>query len=77
MNVSIRFLVLLSGGLILIVMRKEYLKYVSEYVDKLEPFFDKLVHENKIEMLDRREVTNYSFDRDGVLFKFKVIKNDI
>ncbi|XP_060581812.1 uncharacterized protein LOC132738345 [Ruditapes philippinarum] len=65
------------GGLILIVMRKEYLKYVGEYVDKLEPFFDKLVHENKIEMLDRREVTNYSFDRDGVLFKFKVIKNDI
>lgn len=32
----------------------------------------KLEHENKIELLERREVTNYSFSRDGVLFKIKV-----
>ena len=71
------YILFIAGGLILIVMRKEYLKYVSEYVDKLEPLFEKLEHENKIEMLERREVTNYSFDRAGVLFKFKVVKNDL
>lgn len=65
------------GGLIMIVMRKEYLKYVSEYVDKLEPFFEKLERENKIELIERRVVTNYSFDREGVLFKFKVKKSGI
>ncbi|XP_045206788.2 methyltransferase-like protein 27 isoform X2 [Mercenaria mercenaria] len=65
------------GGLILIVMRKEYLKYVGEYVDRLEPFFAKLERENKMEMIERREVTNYSFDRDGVVFKIKVKKSVI
>lgn len=62
------------GGLILIVMRKEYLKYVEEYVDRLEPLMAKLEQENKWTLLKRREVNNYSFDRDGVLFRFRVKK---
>lgn len=61
----------------MIVMRKEYLKYVGEYVDRLEPTFDRLERENKIDIVERREVSNYSFDRDGVLFKFRVKKGGI
>ena len=53
-------------------MRKEYLRYVEEYVDRLEPLIGRLQQENKMELLERKEVTNYSFDRDGVVFKIKV-----
>lgn len=62
------------GGLILIVMRKEYLRYVEEYVDRLDPLINKLDREQVIELVERREVTNYSFERDGVLFKMRVKK---
>lgn len=55
-------------------MRREYLKYVTEYTDKLEPLMNKLEQENKWDFIERREVTNYSFDRDGILFKFRVKK---
>lgn len=53
-------------------MRKEYLRYVEEYVDRLEPLMSRLEHENSVEILERREVTNYSFNREGVLFKLQV-----
>ncbi|XP_052794078.1 uncharacterized protein LOC128227502 isoform X2 [Mya arenaria] len=65
------------GGMVLIVMRKEYLKYVDEYTERLEPFIEKMEHENRWELLERREVSNYSFNRDGVLFKMKVKKNTV
>ncbi|XP_053400588.1 methyltransferase-like protein 27 [Mercenaria mercenaria] len=64
------------GGLVLISMRKEFLENVGEYADKLEPFFAKLERENQLEMVERRVVPNYSFNRDGVLFKIKV-KNGV
>jgi len=54
-------------------MRKEYLKYVSEYTDRLEPAIARLETQGHWRLLERREVTNYSFNRDGVLFKMKVI----
>ena len=31
-----------SGGTVVIVMREEYLTYVKEYVDKLEPYMEAL-----------------------------------
>ncbi|XP_060581810.1 methyltransferase-like protein 27 [Ruditapes philippinarum] len=62
-------------GLILIVMRKEYLSYVGEYVGKLEPFFEKLQQEKKIEMVERKEVASYSFNKQGILFKMRVLKS--
>lgn len=71
------FVYCLSGGLILIVMRKEYLKYVSEYTDRLEPYLAKLEHDNKLEIVERREVPKYSFEREGVLFKLKVKKSSL
>ncbi|KAH3834947.1 hypothetical protein DPMN_108280 [Dreissena polymorpha] len=61
-----------TGGLIIFVMRKEYIKYVEEYADKLEPMISRLEHEHTWELLERREVANYSFNRDGVLFKLKI-----
>ncbi|KAL4230999.1 ubiE/COQ5 methyltransferase [Mactra antiquata] len=65
------------GGLILIVMRKEYLKYVDEYTDRLEPYIARLEHDNKLEVLERKEVPKYSFDRDGIIFKMKVKKSSL
>ncbi|WAR24861.1 MET27-like protein [Mya arenaria] len=65
------------GGMVLIVMRKEYLKYVGEYTERLEPFIEKMEHENRWELLESREVSNYSFNRDGVLFKMKVKMNTV
>lgn len=62
------------GGFVLFVMRKEYLKYVEEYMDRLDPFINRLDREQVIELVERREVTNYSFERDGVLYKLRVKK---
>jgi hypothetical protein len=56
-------------------MRKEYLSYVGEYVGKLEPFFEKLQQEKKIEMVERKEVASYSFNKQGILFKMRVLKS--
>ena len=55
-------------------MRKEYLKYVAEYVDRLEPLMHKLEQDNKWKMLDKREVSNYAFNRAGLVFRFRVKK---
>ncbi|OXA44641.1 Williams-Beuren syndrome chromosomal region 27 protein [Folsomia candida] len=54
------------GGTVFIVMREEYLSYVTEYVGKLEPYMENL--------LDRAIVENYSFGKSGVVFKYQVEK---
>ncbi|KAL3864690.1 hypothetical protein ACJMK2_006351 [Sinanodonta woodiana] len=59
------------GGLVVIVMRKEYLDYVNEYKDCLEPLMDKLEGEKKWQKISREIVPNYSFNKEGVVYKFK------
>lgn len=66
---------LFSDGLILIAMRKAYLEKVEEYIGRLEPLIEKLEQENKIDILDRRVVPNYSFGLDGLVLKLKVKSN--
>jgi len=53
-------------------MRKEYVLYVEEYMNRLEPFMSRLQQEKKIEILERREMANYCFDKEGLLFKIEV-----
>ncbi|KAL3864271.1 hypothetical protein ACJMK2_005968 [Sinanodonta woodiana] len=59
------------GGLVVIVMRKEYLDYVKEYKDRLEPLMDQLETERKWQKISRKIVPNYSFNKEGVVYKFR------
>ncbi|KAL4231000.1 hypothetical protein ACF0H5_011373 [Mactra antiquata] len=65
------------GGLILFVMRKEYLTCVDEYNDRLEPYIATLEKDNKLEVIERKEVPKYSFNNDGIIFKMKVKKSSL
>lgn len=60
-----------SGGLVIIVMRKEYLTYVAEYVDRLEPLFKLLENEGIWSRLADFNVENYSFNKTGRVFVFQ------
>ncbi|XP_046580289.1 methyltransferase-like protein 27 isoform X2 [Haliotis rubra] len=60
------------GGLVCIVMREEYLSYVGEYKDRLEPLMQELEDAGKWEQLSRDVVPKYSFDNNGVVYKFKI-----
>lgn len=63
---------LFLGGYIIIVMRAEYLSYVKEYKDKLEPRMEELVTLGKWTQESRTIVQKYSFDNDGIIYKFKI-----
>jgi hypothetical protein len=60
-----------SGGLVIIVMRKEYLVDVEEYANKLEPFMKKLTEDQVWTSLARIEVPNYSFKKPGIVYIFR------
>ncbi|XP_069139662.1 methyltransferase-like protein 27 isoform X2 [Argopecten irradians] len=60
------------GGYVIIVMREEYLTHVQEYAGRLEECFLKLQNEGKWKRCSRAVVPKYSFDNNGVIFKFKV-----
>ncbi|XP_063431961.1 uncharacterized protein LOC134714551 isoform X2 [Mytilus trossulus] len=60
------------GGLVVIVMREEYLDYVQEYKDRLEVLMQELEDAGKWESVSRVIVPNYSFDNNGVIFKYRV-----
>lgn len=61
------------GGLVCIVMREEYLTYVEEYKDRLEPLMQELADEGKWERVSRTVVPHYSFGKNGIVFMFKVL----
>ncbi|CAI9738779.1 Hypothetical predicted protein [Octopus vulgaris] len=62
-----------KGGHVVIVMRKEYLTYVLDYKDKLLPLFHRLEEEKKWKMISDKEVSNYSFNKTGIVFIFSVL----
>ena len=60
-----------KDGLVIIVMRKEYLTYVKEYVDRLVPMMEKLENEGVWSTVVRLDVPNYSFNKTGIIFVFR------
>ncbi|XP_071448302.1 methyltransferase-like protein 27 isoform X2 [Hetaerina americana] len=65
--------VLKTGGLMIIVMREEYLSYVNEYVDKLEPHLKELEALKKCKKVSRTVVPNYSFNKNGIVFVYQAL----
>ncbi|KAL5006858.1 hypothetical protein ScPMuIL_015664 [Solemya velum] len=61
------------GGLVCIVMREEFLSYVKEYIDRLEPLFKKLEEEGKWQSISRIIVPRFYCNKDGVIFQYKVL----
>jgi len=60
------------GGTIFIVMREEYLREVKEYANKLEPYMKTLEDQGLWKQVGRDVVKNYSFNKNGVVFKYEV-----
>ncbi len=60
-----------KGGYVIIVMRKEYLTYVKEYIDRLVPMMDKLEKDGVWTTVTRMEVPNYSFNKTGIIFIYQ------
>ena len=56
----------------MIVMREEYLEHVEEYKDRLEVLMQELEDAGKWTRVSRVIVPNYSFDNNGVIFKYRV-----
>jgi len=65
-----------SGGKIVIVMREEYLSYVSEYVDKLEPYMQELEKKGYWKQLSREILPEYSFNKNGVIYTYEVTSDE-
>ena len=63
-----------------IIMREEFLTYVAEYVDRLEPFMQQLADQGAWTREERTVVPNYwcpsitatALDKPGVLFVYRV-----
>ena len=53
-------------------MREEYIFYVAEYVDRLEPFMQQLAEKGWWTVEERTVVPKYSFDKNGVIFVYRV-----
>ncbi|XP_064109367.1 uncharacterized methyltransferase Sca_1399-like [Macrobrachium nipponense] len=62
-----------SGGFVIIVMRKEYLDYVEEYKNKLIPYMDEMEKRGKWTKIALKTIHNYAFNKDGLLFTYKVL----
>jgi 2-polyprenyl-3-methyl-5-hydroxy-6-metoxy-1,4-benzoquinol methylase len=61
-----------SGGLIIVVMREEYLTSAKGLVDKLEPLMEKMEKDEGVwKRLLRIAVPKYSFIKSGVAFIFR------
>ena len=53
-------------------MREEYLTYVKEYTDRLEPYMAELEAAGRWKRLERANVENYSFNKQGLVHVFQV-----
>ncbi|XP_069162966.1 methyltransferase-like protein 27 [Procambarus clarkii] len=61
------------GGLVIIVMRLEFLWITEQYKDKLEPYMDQLEKQGVWRKEARKVVPNYYFKKDGVVFIYRVL----
>jgi ubiquinone/menaquinone biosynthesis C-methylase UbiE len=60
-----------SNGYIIIVMREEYLSYVEEYKDRLEPLMNELEKNGIWSLKLRLQVPNFSFNKTALIFVFQ------
>ncbi|KAJ8316642.1 hypothetical protein KUTeg_005808 [Tegillarca granosa] len=60
-------------GIIVIVMRQEYLENTEAYKDKLEPLMKKIENNGLWKKINRRVVEEYSFSKSGIIFVYKVL----
>lgn len=67
-----QLVVLAAGGLVCIVMRAEYLQHVPEYSGRLELLMDQMEEDKIWRLHSRTVVPRYSFDNDGVIFRFVI-----
>ncbi len=54
-------------------MREEYLQYVREYSNRLQPFMDSLQQMSYWKLEKLRQVEDYSFKKDGLVFVFRIL----
>jgi hypothetical protein len=59
------------NGFIILIMREEYLSYVTEYVNRLEPKMEQLEVENVWKKVSKSVVENYSFKKNGLVYVFE------
>lgn len=64
---------MITGGLVIIVMREAYLEEVKDYKGRLEPYMADLVKSGVWEVVERTVVARYSFANNGVVFVFRVL----
>lgn len=60
-----------SQGLVVLVMRQEYMVCVQEYASKLEALMYKLEASGVWTRRLVQTVSNYSFNKDGLVFVFE------
>ncbi|XP_046385475.1 uncharacterized protein LOC124155571 [Ischnura elegans] len=65
--------ILKPGGILITIIREEYLTKIEEYTGKLEHCFQKLVNEKKIKLVSRTVVPNYSFQNNGVVYIYEAL----
>lgn len=63
---------LFSGGMIVVVMREEYL-HIPEYSDSLEPLMKQLQNEGLWMCIEKSVVHKYFCDKHGVIFRYRVL----
>lgn len=61
------------GGLVIIVMREEYLYEVNEYKDRLVPHMDFLQQKGYWTKVEMKTISNYAFGKDGIVFTYRVL----
>ena len=61
-----------TGGLVVIVMRKEYLDIVADYRGRLERYMMSLEHSRSWRRLEAVQVPHYAFGKDGMVYVFQV-----
>ena len=63
----------LSGGIIVIVTRIDYLDTCPEYKGRLEPLMEKLEKEGKWKKLKRDVGARFYLDKEAVCYKYEVL----
>ncbi|XP_046580272.1 methyltransferase-like protein 27 [Haliotis rubra] len=61
-----------DGGLVCIVMKESYLSQCKEYMEGLEQLMKELEDAGKWKRLSRHVVPKYSYDDNGVIFRFRI-----
>ena len=64
----------LTGGVIVIAMREEYLENVADYKDKLEKLMDDLEEKGTWKKEERTVVPMFAFGKRGIIFAFRILK---